>query len=209
MSVSGIFSSNFSNNQAGVARAPYQLTSSQFQQLGQDLQSGNVSAAQSEFAALQQAFTKPATVSSSSSSNPLVKTFQQLATDLKSGDLAAAKQDYSTIQRGLQNEAASGRFQYRHHIGVGRGFDPNNPLQNVNQLGHDVSSTGFQSASVAAQLAYAGMQAVALGGTEASSTGSSSGHNMMPPTYSPPTSSTMSQYYPEPPIYSAPVSFVA
>ncbi len=52
MSVSGIFSSSLSNNQVS---SQYQLTNSEFQQLGQDLATGNLSSAQSDFAVLQQA----------------------------------------------------------------------------------------------------------------------------------------------------------
>lgn len=84
MSVSGIFSSSFSNNQVSSA---YQLTQSQFQQLGQDLASGNLSAAQSDFAILEQAFTQPTATLTTSNSNPVAQGLQQLATDLKSRQL--------------------------------------------------------------------------------------------------------------------------
>ncbi len=53
MSTSAIGNS-FSNGQGG--NLSFQLQKSQFQQLGQDLTSGNLSAAQSDFATLQQAF---------------------------------------------------------------------------------------------------------------------------------------------------------
>ncbi|MGA2005562.1 MAG: hypothetical protein ABSG70_19440, partial [Terriglobales bacterium] len=62
MSVSGIFGSSFSNSQ-NVSATNYQLQNSEFQQLGQDLTSGNLSAAQSDFATLQQAFTQSSAVS--------------------------------------------------------------------------------------------------------------------------------------------------
>jgi hypothetical protein len=114
MSVSGIFSSSSNNSQIS---SQYQLTSSQFQQLGQDLASGNLSSAQSDFAILEQALTQSAT-SKSSISNPIAKGFQQLAADLKSGDLTAAKQDYSTLQLDLQNLSAGLRFHHHHRIGT-------------------------------------------------------------------------------------------
>jgi hypothetical protein len=112
MSVSGFFSSSSNNSQIS---SQYPLTSSQFQQLGQDLASGNLSTAQCDFAIMDQALTQSAT-SKSSISNPIAKEFQQLAADLKSGDLTAAQQDYSTLQLDLQNLSAGLRFHHHHRI---------------------------------------------------------------------------------------------
>src|SRR5271157_5323907 len=78
MSVAGIFSSLIGSNQVNSASNGR----SQMQQLGQDLLSGNLSAAQSDFATLQQAFAQSAPISSTSTSNPVTQAFQQLATDL-------------------------------------------------------------------------------------------------------------------------------
>jgi hypothetical protein len=61
-----------------------------FQQLGNDIQSGNVSSAQQDFANL----TKTSPLASDS--------MQQLGNDLQSGNLSSAQQDYATIQRALQ-----------------------------------------------------------------------------------------------------------
>lgn len=157
MSVSGIFSSSFSNNQVGTTLASSQLTNTPFQQLGQDLASGNLSAAQSDFAALQQAFAQPAAVSSSSTSNPVTQAFQQLATDLKSGNLSAAQKDYSTIQQDLPS--SSRQFHNNHRLRIGSGPDQNIFPQGLTQLGQTSSSTGSQTASPAnAQQVYATLQ---------------------------------------------------
>ena len=94
MSITGISSSNFQNNINEIQQ--------EFQQLGKDLQSGNLSAAQSDFATLQQEGPQS---SSAQSNNPIAQEFQKLAQDLKSGNLSAAQQDYKTIQQAFQNRA--------------------------------------------------------------------------------------------------------
>ncbi len=151
MSVSGIFSSSFGNNQVS---SQYQLTNSQFQQLGQDLASGNLSSAQSDFAILQQSFMQPASTASTSStsasstSNPLAQAFQQLSSDLQSGNLTAAQKDYSTIQQDMTSKFSG--HMHHHHIGSG-----SDPLNMVNQTSPDGSSTLAQSNATAAQQTYA------------------------------------------------------
>ena len=106
MSISGILSSSFLQNQLSAVTSPYKQD---MQQLGQDLQSGNLLAAQSDFAALQAAFSQSATTTASSStastSNPITQAMNQLATDLQSGNLSAAQQSYATLQQQLQQFA--------------------------------------------------------------------------------------------------------
>ncbi len=156
MSVSGIFSSLGSSASA----ISYQLQNSQFQQLGQDLTSGNLSGAQSDFATLAQAFTQPSAVSTSSTANPVTQAFQQLSTDLQSGNLSAAQKDYSTIQQDLQSHAA----HHGHHMKAG-GSSDNPLLQDLTQLGQDLSSGNL----TAAQQAYATLQQ-GMGAATATST---------------------------------------
>ncbi|MGO9166156.1 MAG: hypothetical protein ACLP56_04730 [Candidatus Sulfotelmatobacter sp.] len=73
-------------------------------QLGQDLSSGNLSAAQSDFTTLQSEMpqTTATSAASSQSTNPISEAFSQLSQDLQSGNLSAAQQDYSTIQQDFQ-----------------------------------------------------------------------------------------------------------
>lgn len=180
MSVAGIFSS-LGNNASAISNQNYQL-----QQLGRDLASGNLSAAQSDFATIQQAFTQAATVSSSTSSNPVAQAFQQLSTDLKSGDLLAAQKDYSTLQQDLQSLSRHLHIHNRMKPG-GTVQDP--VLQDV--PGQDLSSTSLQSASLSvAQQAYATLQ-------QAVDTGIANGTNTIP------------RHVPLPPVYSSAVSFLA
>jgi len=151
MSVSGIFSSSFGNNQISSQN---RLTNSQFQQLGQDLASGNLSSAQSDFAILQQAFMQPGSTAStspaSSTSNPLARAFQQLSSDLKSGNLTAAQTDYSTIQQDMKSQ-----FSGHHHHHFGNGFEPLNMVNS--QTNQDVTSTLAQSNTSSAQNTYASL----------------------------------------------------
>lgn len=158
MSISGI-SNAFSSSQTG---ALYQLQNSQFQQLGQDLTSGNLSGAQSDFNTLQQAFAQTGTTASSSaSSNPAAQAFQQLATDLKSGNLSGSQQDYSKIQQDLSGRSGFSRLHFQRPAGGGSGGGQSTLLQDLNQLGQDLSSSTFLSGNLsAAQQAYgAPMQA--------------------------------------------------
>ena len=85
-----------------------------FQQLGRDLQSGNLGQAQSDLERLEHnsPFLRAGTAPSASgapgasvgaSSNPITQAFDQLERDLKAGNMAAAQQDFSTIQQNFQN----------------------------------------------------------------------------------------------------------
>jgi outer membrane protein assembly factor BamD (BamD/ComL family) len=78
----------------------------EFQQLGKDLQAGNLTAAQTDFATLQQDFSQGNTASSTQSTSPIAAAFNQLSRDLQSGNLTAAQQDFTTIQQDFQAQAA-------------------------------------------------------------------------------------------------------
>jgi len=113
MSVSGISSSNLFDYVTQSVQNRRQQFQQEFQQLGQDLQSGNLSAAQADFATLQQLGPHSSSTSSAQSNNPIAQAFNQLAQDLKSGNVAAAQQDFSTIQKDVQNQA--GQMHNHHH----------------------------------------------------------------------------------------------
>lgn len=151
MSVASIFSSSFAN-------VP-QLTSStikqfqqDFQQLGQDLQSGNLTAAESDFTTLQQLQSPSISASTSQSSNPIAQAFNQLAQDLKSGNLSAAQQDFSTLQQDIQNGAQSSQGAHHHHHHGGGGGSEITQL--FSQLGQDLQSGNLSQA----QQAYTSLQ---------------------------------------------------
>lgn len=102
MSIASISSSLF-NHTPQVAQNNFQNFQKEFQQLGQDLQSGNLSAAQSDFATLQKDEPQ-SSISEASQSSPIAQAFSQLAKDLQSGNLSAAQQDYSSIQQDFKNQ---------------------------------------------------------------------------------------------------------
>jgi hypothetical protein len=148
MSVSGICSNSNTNSQINPQ---YRLTSGEFQQLGQDLASGNLSSAQSDFATLQQSLgatggatgstTTASTASATSASNSLTQTLQQLSSDLQSGNISGAQKDYSTLQMSFRSPINGHGY---HHHGISGG--PSGPIQS---LFNDASqsSTGGTTAS--------------------------------------------------------------
>ncbi|HEY2118909.1 MAG TPA: hypothetical protein VGH37_06970 [Candidatus Acidoferrum sp.] len=95
--------------------------------MGQDLKSGNLSAAQSDFATVQQDVQQIAQQQSASSAHhhhhhhssdsdsqtssqqtAISALFNELGTSLQSGNLTAAQQAYSTLQQDFQQFAMSG-----------------------------------------------------------------------------------------------------
>jgi hypothetical protein len=155
MSVAGILGSGWSSN---PITSQYQLTNSEFQQLGQDLASGNLSAAQSDFSILQQAFGQTSTTSSSSTSasstsNPIAQAFQQLSSDLQSGNLTGAQKDYSTIQQDMQSQFGG---HHRHnHLRLPVGSGGGTEFNELSQLMQSTSSSTSQTSNTSAQQQYA------------------------------------------------------
>jgi hypothetical protein len=145
MSVSGISSGNFLDYNTQTIQARMQQFRQEFQQLGQDLQSGNLSAAQADFASLQQVGPQANSTSSAQSNTPIAQAFNQLSQDLKSGNLSAAQQEYATIQQDFQNPAS--RAHHHHHHGGGNGESAVTQL--VEQLGQDLQSGNVSAAQQA------------------------------------------------------------
>jgi hypothetical protein len=118
-----------------------------FQQLGQDLQAGNLAQAKSDLAGLQ-----PGNAPASSSPGTVSQAFQQLTQDLQAGNLPGAQADYASLQQDLQPSAAASPHRHHDHI---RG--PNGPgaQQEFSQLGQALQSGNLS----AAQAAYASLQA--------------------------------------------------
>jgi hypothetical protein len=75
-----------------------------FDQLGKDLQSGNLAAAKSDFAVMTGDSSTSATTTATTSQDPVVQDIVTLGKDLNSGDLAAANQDYTTLKSDLKTE---------------------------------------------------------------------------------------------------------
>jgi len=150
MSVAGISSSSLFNYGSQNVQNQMQLFRQEFQQLGQDLQSGNLSAAQSDFATLEKNAPQGSSASAPSS-GAIFQGFQQLSTDLQSGNVSAAQQDYSNIQKDFQNIAA--QHHHHHHVGGGASESSSSTSQMLAQLGQDLQSGNLS----AAQQAYSSL----------------------------------------------------
>jgi hypothetical protein len=158
MSVSAILSSAYNQPQIGSSNNPYQQSTSQ---LGKDLQSGNLSAAQSDFASLQAAFSQPSTTmgasttpATQSTASPIAQAFNQLSSDLQSGNLSAAQKDFSTVQQDLQSRGRPMPIISRYLGGASNSGSQTSLLQDLNQIGQSLSSTS----QTGAQQAYASLQ---------------------------------------------------
>jgi outer membrane protein assembly factor BamD (BamD/ComL family) len=119
MSVSGISSTSFFQNPTAT-QSKFQQFRQEFQQLGKDLKSGNLTQAQSDFATLQQNAPTSQTPSTNSTLNsttsPVAQAFNQLSQDLQSGNLTAAQSDFATLQQDVQqSSAAQGQPHHHHH----------------------------------------------------------------------------------------------
>lgn len=123
MSIIGILSSNLfatgaaqnaqNSGQAGGGSSKFQQLKTEFQQLGQDLQSGNLTQAQKDYATLSQNL--PGLSQAQNSANPFVQAFNQLGQDLQSGNLQAAQSDYTNVQQDAQQNTAQAHGHHHHH----------------------------------------------------------------------------------------------
>jgi outer membrane protein assembly factor BamD (BamD/ComL family) len=152
MSVAGISSSLFDYSGQSVQNNRQQIQQ-EFQQLGQDLESGNLSAAQSDFTTLQQLAPQNNSTNATQSNSPIAQAFQQLAQDLQSGNLSAAQQDYTTIQQDFQNQASQAGNQasqsqeaHGHHHHGGGDDDQSEISQLFSQLGQALQSGNLSTA---------------------------------------------------------------
>ncbi|MFZ0861666.1 MAG: hypothetical protein ABR881_09865 [Candidatus Sulfotelmatobacter sp.] len=152
MSVSGISSSNLFDSSKQTIQNNIQQFQKEFQQLGQDLQSGNLSAAQSDFVTLQQlgpqGNSSSASTSAAQSNSPIAQAFNQLAQDLKSGNISGAQQDFAQIQRAFQNQSSQTQGHHHHHHGGGESGG-NAISQLFDQLGQALQSGNLSTAQTA------------------------------------------------------------
>ena len=150
MSVYGVTSSSALNQSVQSWQIKAQKIQTEFQQLGQDLQAGNLSQAQSDFSALTQNISWPLQNDSSVS-----QAFSALGTALQSGNLAAAQKAYSTLQQDIQQ---SGMAHHHHHRTGGLSSNSNSASGTLSQLFASLG-TAIQSGSMTAvQAAYTALQ---------------------------------------------------
>src|SRR5579862_3777571 len=178
MSVSGISSSNLFATSNQTIQNNMQQFQKEFQQLGQDLKSGNLSAAQSDFVTLQQLEPQSSTTSAAQSNSPIAQAFNQLAQDLKSGNISVAQQEFAQIQLAFQNQASQTQGHHHHHHGGGEGGG-SAINQLFDQLGQALQSGNLSTAQTAynslvqefQQLGQGAGQTVAQPASSATTTG--------------------------------------
>jgi len=165
MSVVGIASSVLSQLSSFAPQNHSQKLQQSFQQLAQDLQSGNLSQAQSDFSSLQQLL--PVNQSNSlvgvpsgaQGTNPLATAVSQLAQDLKSGNLTAAQSDLAGVQQDVQqlHQQGMAHAHHHHHHSADDNASSNGqtPVSTLfDQLGQSLQSGNL----AAAQQAYSSLQ---------------------------------------------------
>ena len=169
MSITGILGS-LSGFASQAAQSPQQKARQEFAQLGQDLQSRNLTAAQSDLATLQAnrpqgSLTAPATAQSGTIAaqrgSAISQDFAQLATDLQSGNLSAAQTDYTGLQQAFQTQAAQGQNQpsgHPHHRHGGGGDSSNSNSNPVSQLFAELGQALQAGNLSSAQQAYSTLQ---------------------------------------------------
>jgi hypothetical protein len=168
MSIIGILSSNLfasgatQNVQQGErgegGSSKFQQLKTEFQQLGQDLQSGNLTQAQKDYATISQNL--PGLSQAQNSSNPLVQAFNQLGQDLQSGNLQAAQSDYTNVQQDAQQNAAQAHgHHHHHHRSEGAQESGSNPLTSpINQAFSQLAQSLQAGNLSGAQSAFATLQ---------------------------------------------------
>jgi len=148
MSISGIPSSNpFDYSNPNIPNNPRQF-GQEFSQLGQDLQAGNLSAAQQDFVTLRKLAPQGSTPTPTAYS-PIIQQFNQLGQDLQSGNLSAAQQDYAQLKPEL--DASAARIRHHHRF---PGAEGSQIAQLFQQLGQALKSGDLSSA----QKTYATLQ---------------------------------------------------
>jgi outer membrane protein assembly factor BamD (BamD/ComL family) len=171
MSVTGIASTVLSALNASHSRqSEFQQARSEFQQLSQDLQSGNLTQAQQDYATISKNFpvltqTSGATSgtaatatsgaagttgTSQTATNPLVQEFTQLGQDLQAGNLQAAQQDFTNIQQTAQQnvqnaqqnaqQAGGHHHHHHHHVENTQNASPSSSLQATNPINQAFST---------------------------------------------------------------------
>jgi outer membrane protein assembly factor BamD (BamD/ComL family) len=104
-------------------QSQFQQIQTDSQQLGQDLQAGNLTGAQQDFATLQQAL--PSGQSQQNTASPIAQAFTALSQALQSGNLQDAQTAFTTLQGDIQQQQGSGQVRHHHH------HDGNNSSQST------------------------------------------------------------------------------
>jgi hypothetical protein len=186
MSISSIANTALSSLLAATQSAQngqgnFQRIQSEFQQLGQDLQAGNLTQAQQDYATLSQNFpnaqsASTATASAANSSNPIAQAFAALSQDLQNGNISGTQQDYATIQQDFQQQQqGAGQVHHHHHHGGGGGGQEGSQVSSaLNSLATALQAGNLSSAQTAFAALQQDLEQFSAGSSSASTGGSSS-----------------------------------
>lgn len=165
MGVLGILGSSFLAG--GISRGTqnkFQQIQQGFQQLGQDLQSGNLSQAQNDFSTLERLLPSQLQTSATNvhagalASSSLAQSLKHLGQDLSSGNLSAAQSDFATLQQDIQQKGTSAAHLHDRRHGVGFSFGGLNQQNSISSLfetlGQDLQTRNL----AAAQQTYSTLQ---------------------------------------------------
>jgi hypothetical protein len=151
MSITAVSSSSSLSQSLQAWQARSQKIQSEFQQLGQDLQAGNLTQAKSDFSTLSSNLSGPL-----QSNSTLAQAFSSLGSALQSGSVSAAQQAYSTLQQGVQQVG----HHFHQHGHTENSLQPGNS-STTDSLSQVLGSLGsaLQSGNLsAAQTAYSTLQ---------------------------------------------------
>src|SRR5271156_2292498 len=183
MSISGIANTALSSlltatQSAQSGQGKFQQIQSEFQQLGQDLQAGNLTQAQQDFATLSQNFPNAqsgtTTSATASGGNPIAQAFTALAQDLQNGNISGAQQDYATIQQDFQQQqqGSSAVHHHHHHHGGGGGQQQGSQISSaLNSLSSALQAGNLSSAQTAFAALQQDLEQFSAGGNTGSTSG--------------------------------------
>ncbi|HXZ11880.1 MAG TPA: hypothetical protein VEG64_05770 [Candidatus Sulfotelmatobacter sp.] len=159
-------------------QSKFQQIQSEFQQLGNDLQAGNLTQAQQDFATLSQNFpvAQSQSQAQTNNSNPIANAFNALSQDLQNGNLSAAQQDFANLQQAAQQQQGGGQVHHHHHHhGGGGGGQQNSQIaQAFQSLGQALQSGDLSGAQSAFATIQQDLQQFSSFGSTAQAGGTSS-----------------------------------
>jgi hypothetical protein len=189
MSISGIAGTALSSLQTATQSAQngqgnFRQIQSEFQHLGQDLQAGNLTQAQQDYATLSQNFpnaqsatTTRTTAATTNNSNPIAQAFAALPQDLQNGNISGAQQDYATIQQDFQQQQpARGRASSSSPPSWRRWWRAagSHVSQALNSLSTALQAGNLSSAQTAFAALRQDLEQISTGSSAGSTTGTSS-----------------------------------
>jgi len=161
MSIAGI-SSNFLLNSLSPKQTSLQQFKDEFQQLGQNLQAGNLKAAQNDYAQLQQ-IEQQKNSSQSSSTSSVSQLFDQLGKDLASNNVSSAQDDFNDIMKAVQSGGSQVHHHHNHHGGGGFSSQTSAVQTDLNSLGQALQSGNLSAARAAYTSVQSDLQAIGVG----------------------------------------------